>query len=506
VVAPEHEVRPRNTLLLLLVLAALGAYVYWVELPHEKREAEQKQLLTFDKDKVATITLEYPDHAIALARDADKHWRLVKPIEAPADDAAANNLVTAVADTQVTRTLDDVGDKLASYGLEPPEAVIKLGLEGGSELPAVKVGKTTQVGFSAYVQKDDEKSVRIAGGALHTGVKKELKDLRDKSVLAFDEAQVKKLTLARPEGGVTVERQGDGDVWRITAPGPYPADASEVRALLASIRGIRAEDFPSDAPDADLKRYGLDQPRLTISVVAGKEEAQQTLLIGATHEEGQKKTVYAKRAERPTVYALPEYALKNADKDLATLRDKTVLAFDKEKAAKLVVTRKDGAGFTLVKHDGAWHLDAPGEGAERGPAMTRFLEDVAALKGNTIVDEHATDLAKYGLATPDLTIAINGESGAALGTILGARGTAPDDAHLSAAGSGIVYGVKPFVYDRIDKKPTDFRTPPATPVPSGAVIATPAPGAGMLGGAGAPGEPEAPDDADVGDEGGDSDE
>ncbi len=498
--------RPRNTLLLLLVLAALGAYVYWVELPHEKREAEQKQLLTFDKDKVATITLEYPDHAIALARDADKHWRLVKPIEAPADDAAANNLVTAVADTQVTRTLDDVGDKLASYGLEPPEAVIKLGLEGGSELPAVKVGKTTQVGFSAYVQKDDEKSVRIAGGALHTGVKKELKDLRDKSVLAFDEAQVKKLTLARPEGSITVERQGDGDVWRITAPGPYPADASEVRALLASIRGIRAEDFPSDAPDVDLKTYGLDQPRLTISVVAGKEEAQQTLLVGATHEEGQKKTVYAKRAERPTVYALPEYALKNADKDLATLRDKTVLAFDKEKAAKLVVTRKDGAGFSLVKRDGAWHLDAPGEGTERGPAMTRFLEDVAALKGNTIVDEHATDLAKYGLATPELTIAISDESGAALGTIVGARGTAPDDSHLSAAGSGIVYGAKPFVYDRIDKKPTEFRTPPATPVPSGAAVATPAPGAGMLGGGGMPGESEAPDDADVGDEDGDSDE
>ena len=107
--------RPRNTLLLLLVLAALGAYLYWVELPHEKTQAEQKRLLTFEKDKVASVTLEYPDHTISLARDAEKHWRLVKPIEAPADDAAANNLVTAVADAQVTRTLDDIGDKLASY-------------------------------------------------------------------------------------------------------------------------------------------------------------------------------------------------------------------------------------------------------------------------------------------------------------------------------------------------------------------------------------------------------
>ena len=499
--------RPRNTFLLLLVLAALGAYVYWVELPHEKSQAEEKRLLAFDKDKVGTITLEYPDHAISLERGAERHWRLVKPIEADADDPTVGNLLTAVADAQVTRTLDDVGDKLGSYGLDPPQTVLKLGLEGGGELPALKVGKTTQVGFSAYVQKDDEKSVRIAGGALQAGLKKEVKDLRDKTVIGFDEAQVRKLVMTRPTGAVTVERQGDGDAWRITAPGPYPADAAEMRALLASIRGIRADDFASDAPTPDLATFGLDQPRLTVSVFVGADQAQKTLLFGATHEEQQKKTLYAKRAEKPTVFAVPEYTLKNVDKDVGTLRDKTVVAFDKNKAAKLVVTRKDGAGFTLVRRDGAWHLDTPGEGAERAPAMTRFLEDLATFKGNDIADEHATDLGKFGLAAPDLTIAVSDESGAALGTLLAARGAtapgAPDaDVYAAAADATVVYAVKPYVFERLDKKASDFRTPPATPVPSGALAATPAPDAPALGGA-------APEDdgADAGDEDdGDSDE
>lgn len=498
--------RPRNTFLLLLVLAALGAYVYWVELPHEKSQAEQKRLLAFDKDKVETITLEYPDHAIALERGAERHWRIVKPMDADADDGTVGNLLTAVAEAQVTRTLDDVGDKLGSYGLDPPQAILKLGLAGGAELPAVKVGKSTQVGFSAYVQKGDEKSVRITGSALQTGLKKEVKDLRDKGVLAFDEAQVRKLVLTRPSGGITVERQGDGDSWRITAPGSYPADAAEMRALLASIRGIRADDFASDAPTPELAPYGLEQPRLTVSVFVGADAAQKTLLFGATHEEQQKKTIYAKRAEKPTVYAIPEYTLKNVDKDLGTLRDKTVLAFDKAKAAKLVVTRGDGAGFTLVKRDDAWHLETPGEGAERAPTMTRFLEDLASFKGNDVADEHATDLAKYGLATPDLTIAVSDESGAALGTLLAAHGTAAAgasdaDGYATAAGSGLVYGVKPFVYSRIDKKAADFRAAPATPVPSGALAPTPAPDAAAVDG----GEPEG-DAADQGDQGGDEDE
>ncbi len=71
----------------------------------------------------------------------------------------SNNLLTAVAEAQVTRTLEGVGDKLKSYGLDPPETTLKLGLKDGKALPVVKVGKGTQVGFSAYVQKDDESGV-----------------------------------------------------------------------------------------------------------------------------------------------------------------------------------------------------------------------------------------------------------------------------------------------------------------------------------------------------------
>jgi hypothetical protein len=507
VVAPEHEVRPRNTLLVVLLLAALGAYVYWVELPREKTQAEQKRLLAFDKDKVATVVLEYPDRAITLERTPENHWRIVKPLETDADDATVNNLLTAVSEAQATRTLEDVGDKLASYGLAPPEATVKLTLKEGGELPPLKVGKTTQVGFSAYAQKGDENKVHITGGALQAGVKKELKDLRDKTVIAFDDAQVQKVVLAHGGGDtITIERQGEGDAWRITAPAAHAADAAEMRALLASIRGIRADDFVSDDAAPPLATYGLEQPRLTVSVFVGKDHAQKTLLIGGTREEPQKKTIYAKRAERPTVYAIPEYTTKNIDKDVNTLRDKTVLAFDQAKAGTLVVTRKDGAGFTLVKRDGAWHVEGPGEGTERAPTITRFIEDVAALKGTEIVDEHATDLAKYGLAEPDVTIAVSDASGAALGTLLATRGTPAETtdpnakSYTTAAGSGIVYGIKPFVFDRLDKKAADFRTPPATPLPSG--MATPANIAPALG------DDEALDggDADLGDDDEDLDE
>jgi hypothetical protein len=493
VVAPEHQVKPRNTFLLLLVLLALGAYLYFVERPNEQREAEAKKLVALNKDDVTGVTLAYPDRTIALEKSPEGHWRLTQPVAADADDPVVNNMIVAIAEADVSRTLDDVGDKLASYGLAPPQATVTLTLKSGS-IPPLKIGTTTQIGSSAYLQKGDDPKVYIGTMAFQSAMKKQVKDLRDKSLLTFEDQDVKKVELTKAGATTTVERV-DADKWRVTGPGNYPGDPAEIRALLASIRGLRADDFVSDDPAADLAKYGLVDPQLKVSVTTGKDAAQKTLLFGAfKDDEANKKTVYAKRAELPAVVLLPDFSIKNLDKSPNALRDKTVLTgFTKDQAAKIAVTRKDGNGFTLVKRDGTWHVEEAGEGTERQPTMTRFLDDVVAFKGTDIMSEEPNkDLREYGLGTPDMTIVLTDADGKVLGTFIGARGPEPvgdpnAKAFVSAVGSGIVYLVKPFVYDRIDKKRADFRDAPK-PSPGASPAAGAAAGGAALGaGAAVPG-------------------
>lgn len=499
--------KPRNTLVLLLVLVALGAYLYFVERPSEQREAEAKKLVALKKEDVTGVTLAYPDHTIVLEKNAENHWRVTQPVAADADDPVVNNMLTAIAEADVSRTLDDVGDKLASYGLAPPEATVTLTLKQGS-IPPLKIGKTTQIGSAAYLQKGDDPKVYIGTMAFQSAMKKQVKDLRDKSLVTFEDQDVKKLELEK--GGVTIAAERtEPDTWRITKPGDYPADSAEIRALLASLRGLRADDFVSDDPNPDLAKYGLTDPQLRLTVWVGKDAAQKTLLLGGFKDDDPtKKMIFAKRAELPTVVTLPDYSIKNLDKSVSTLRDKTVLVYAKDKAAKVVVTRKDGNGFTLAKKDGTWHIEDPGEGTERGPTITRFLDDVAGFKGTDILSEDPQkDLREYGLGTPDMTIALSDADGKPLGTLIGARGPEPAGdpnakAFVSAVGSGIVYVVKPFVYDRIDKKRADFRdapkpSPGANVAPSPAAAAAPAPVVGGM---------PAGADADAGGDGGDDGE
>lgn len=464
--------RPRNTLFALFVLAALVAYLYLVEWPQQAQQEEAKRLLSFERDNVAALTLDYADRSIALEKGPQGRWQIVQPITADADETIVKNMIGAIADAKVTRTLDNVSDKLSTYGLDKPETTVTLRLQDGTSLPPIKVGTTTQVGFSAYVQKGDAPEVYITAAAFQSGMKKEIKDLRDKTVIAFADGEVRQIEISGPTGTIVIERRGEEDSWEITAPARYPADSSEVRALLASARGLRAVDFVSDDEGADLAAYGLTSPRLRFGVWLGQDRAHKTVLVGSASAEIDKKDLYAKRGEGPTIYTIPDYSLRNLEKDLATLRDKTVLVFSKEKAAKIAVTRKDGSGFTLARREATWHVEGPGEGTERTPTITRFVDDVAGLKGNEIVAEGAVDLARYGLDDPDVSIAVSDEQGAPLGTMIAARGKADsgDEAErqsfLAAQGGTIVYGVKSFVYDRIDKRAADFRDLPATPAPA----------------------------------------
>src|SRR5262249_32245260 len=95
VVAPESGVKLGRILILLLLVAGLGAYLYWVEVPKARQEATKAKLVTATPDDVTSVDLVFPDREIAL-RKKEGVWRLEKPIDAPADDAVVLSLIRSV--------------------------------------------------------------------------------------------------------------------------------------------------------------------------------------------------------------------------------------------------------------------------------------------------------------------------------------------------------------------------------------------------------------------------
>src|SRR5215831_941769 len=79
----EEVVRFRGTLVLVIVFAALGGYVYFAEYRgHDEREqkkAAAKKLFPTPLKDVTGLTLVYPDHRISAVKKDEKHWEIAEP-------------------------------------------------------------------------------------------------------------------------------------------------------------------------------------------------------------------------------------------------------------------------------------------------------------------------------------------------------------------------------------------------------------------------------------------
>jgi hypothetical protein len=464
----------RKSLLMIVVLLILGGYIYFVEVPRGQKEAEGKKLVTLDKDAIVEIALTYPDRALTLKKTDAEKWRITQPVEADADESTVNNLITSVIDAEVKRTLDEIPQDLTVYGLNAPVVKMKLALKDGKSLPLVSLGKDTPVGFSVYAQKEGEQKILLVPQTLRTGLTKEVKDLRDRTILTFTDDEVRKVEIRAADTEIVLQKADGG--WKLEKPISAKADDAEVRTFLSNLRSIRAQDF-LEAPILEPKEFGLAPPQLEVTLTVGSDNAQKTIQLGneKTDDKGGK-TRYLKRAglEKP-LFLVGEGVLRDVDKTATDFRDKTVAQFTQDQAAKVEVKRQDGETFTLTRGtDNKWTIDKTATGTLREPALSQFVADLRELRGFEIVAENPTDLSSYGLDQPVVTIAVSDKDGKQFATILTGQKAEGETKKVFAMTEGgqTVFGLRDHVFDRINKKPADFwETPvdkkePAVPAPT----------------------------------------
>ena len=450
-------------LVLAVLVAGLGGYLYFYEVPQARKEAEKEKLVAVADDAVTGIELVYADRTIALAK-RDGGWHLTQPVDAPADEPVVKSLITTITGAQVQKSLDEVPADLAPFGLDKPATAITIATKDGT-LPAIQIGKNTAIGAKTYVRKGDAPKIYLTASTIQTGVNKQARDLRDKQLLVFQDDDVQRIDIAKPGSPALSLVRKDKDTWTLE-PGGLAADATEVRSYVSSLRTTRATDFPDDNP-ADLSKYGLDAPRLTVTVATGKDgAATQQLLVGGESSGQQTKQVYVKRGNQPNVFAVGEWAFRSLDKDAAALRDKTVVAFESDNAGRVVIERKEGTGTTLVRTPaGGWTLDGVDEAKVKATAIQRYVDDLKDLKGSAVAAEPAGDLARFGLGAPTLRITVSDKAGKPIGTVLAAKQDAKY--YVMREAGGTVFETRDYMYTRLDKQARDFeQSTTATTVPA----------------------------------------
>ena len=464
--------RLRNTIIVLILFAIVGGYAF-IAGRYSSPEAQRK-LLAVKQDDIAKIELHYSDRDIVLERDKGKPWRLVKPIGTEADQTQANNLARAIADAVLVRTVDEKPADLAPFGLKPPTTTVTVTTFDKKTLPAIEIGKSTPIGFNAYVRLANSPAVLLAEAVFSAGMNKTVNDLRVRDLMAFKLDDVQKLIIAR-DNGQTMEIDRDGDHWKIVKPGPYAADDMAVRTALSTLVNAKASDFIADAPGT-VTQYGLEKPHLTATVVLNNGD-QQSMLFGFKQSEQGKSGIYVRRGERAPVYAVAEYVMSSLDKPALDFRDRTIVKVDPEAVATVQVKNSDGE-FTLKRAGTDWNVIAGGKTTEADiPVVERLLNQLRDLKGQSIVADPMPSAQPFGLDNPAAEITLIGKDGKELGAVklakISIKPTTPPvpgepagprtEYYASSSASKAVFSLSDFSFAQLNKPAPLYmgKAPPA---------------------------------------------
>jgi hypothetical protein len=402
-----------STLALVLVLAGLGAYIYFVDANRPAStsvdgEPARTKVFTVEADKVNEIRLTSKGQTTLLQK-TDAGWQMIEPTKVDADPPEAIGLAQAIANLESVREVVDTPSDLEQFGLAEPPIVVEFKAEGGAS-GSFKLGNKNATQGEMYALKGGDDTVFLVSAFQESSFNREPFALRDKKILRFDREKAD--TLALVKGSNAIELSRSGSDWRVVKPVASRSDYSAVEGFITRLSSANMSTLVEENA-TDLAKYGLDKPVMTVTIGAGS--AKSVLEVGKTEND----QTYAKDASRPIVFTVDSTLQADLNKDVDDYRKKELFEFRPFYLARMRAVLDAPGGpktYEIEKVAPAkpgeadtWKVTRVG-GASHTPdaaAMDDLLNKLVALRAESFVSGNT----RTGLDQPALVVSTSYDDG-----------------------------------------------------------------------------------------------
>ena len=403
----------RSTIALIVVLAGLGGYIYFVtwKLPEGGADPNAKKLdkvfTGYEADKLEEIKVTSAAGDATTLRKEGGAWQVTQPLTAKADESEVSGITSALGQMEVVRVIDENPATLNDYGLSNPRIQIDFKGAGDKDYRKLLVGDKTPTGSDLFAKRNDETKVFLISASQETSLNRTTFDLREKAILKFDREKVDGIDVTA--GGKTMAVAKDGADWKITRPVQTRADFGSVEGLVGRLGSVQMKSIVTEnATPADLKKYGLDTPEATVNLNAGS--ARATLLMGGKAADN---TVYARDASKPSVVTVESALLDDLKKSADDYRRKDIFEFRPFNANRVEMAR-NGQTVVLERVKGTgenapdtWKRVSPTAADVDREKSDSLLSKLSSIRAASFVDA----AAKTGLDKPALTVTVKFDDG-----------------------------------------------------------------------------------------------
>src|ERR1039457_701917 len=192
--------KPKGLLIAVVLLAVLGGLTWW----RDKSQADKAKtptdtsvkLLTIPDDQFQEIKIQkVTDEVLGLKRENGK-WRMTAPQAMAADQDAAGSMVSALANLNADKVVEEKAADLKAYGLDRPTLDVQIVRKDG-KTDHLLIGDDTLNGSGVYAKLANDAKVVTVGSFTKTSLDKRPDDLRDKRLLTFDSEKLSRVELDR---------------------------------------------------------------------------------------------------------------------------------------------------------------------------------------------------------------------------------------------------------------------------------------------------------------------
>ena len=404
------------TLILVVLLAGLGLYLYAIELPQkesqERQDTAAKKVLVFDQETLSGLTVKTDRHELVFARTPERGWALTAPLSTEADQREVQNLLRALVTGTVTRVVEDHPTNLTPFGLDNPVTTITVAAGGAQE--TFSIGDSGPLSSSLYVLRESDRKVLLTNLAPKDFVNKTLMTYRRKDLLHVSQGEVDRIRLTYPTTEIVLYQgqEKPKSKWKIRYPIEAEADQTEVRALLFRLEDLKALGIVDPGPERDALAKTLTVPKVKVSIHTA--EGDQTVKLYQPDQTSGE--AIAETSPEGPLYRINPTAIRDLTKELFMFQDKRLLGIDYTDIAMLSV-KTPTEEYVLINQQNEWVLeDQPTEKLDQ-QATDLFVSRVANVPAEERVIKQAGPLAPYGLVTPAAEFIATGRDGKVAGKL-----------------------------------------------------------------------------------------
>ncbi len=404
------------TLLLAGVLAGLGGYLYFVELPEQRTEVvtatQAKQILPFAEAQISAVKVRSHSGEVVLSQTPGQPWAITEPIHTDADQRQVQALLRALVTGKVTRLVETHPVSLTPFGLDHPSTVVTL--TAGDRQETLSIGDAGPLSSTLYVLRASDEAVLLTDLAPKDFLNRTLLSFRRKELLQFNQQETEQLRLTYPttEMVLYAYEEKPKKKWRIRYPIEAEADRTEIQALLFRLEDLKALAIVDPGPERDKLAPTLTKPKIKVTLhAAGADQVVRLFQPDPTSGEA-----YAQTTPDGPIYKISPSAIKDLTRDLFALQDKRLLGVETGDIAMLSIKTRDEQ-YALIHDRNEWILEDQPTEKLRQDVADLLVSRIVNLPAEERVLKQAGPLAPYGLVAPVAEFVATGKDGRIAGRL-----------------------------------------------------------------------------------------